>query len=100
MKSPNIQSGYLDAVTQKLMSESGIDYSYRDLERSDVPLVALIHFRETLDNWDPALIDALGAQRRVITFDNVGVGGTSGTPASTIEQMARGAIDFIETLNL
>jgi pimeloyl-ACP methyl ester carboxylesterase len=37
------------------------------------------HFRGNLDNWDPALIDALAAGRRVVTFDNAGVGGSAGT---------------------
>ena len=30
------------------------------------------HFRGNLDSWDPALIDALAAGRRVITFDYAG----------------------------
>jgi ATP/maltotriose-dependent transcriptional regulator MalT len=29
---------------------------------------------KNLDNWDPALIDALASRRRVLTFDNAGVG--------------------------
>ena len=38
----------------------------------------LQHFRGNLDNWDPALIDALASTRRVVTFDNAGVGGSTG----------------------
>jgi pimeloyl-ACP methyl ester carboxylesterase len=60
----------------------------------------LQHFRGNLDNWDPALIDALATHRRVITFDNVGVGGTTGETPSTIEAMARGALGFIDTMGL
>jgi pimeloyl-ACP methyl ester carboxylesterase len=37
-------------------------------------------------NWDPALIDALANDRRVVTFDNAGVGGSTGTTPSTITQ--------------
>jgi pimeloyl-ACP methyl ester carboxylesterase len=40
-----------------------------------VPLVLLPHFRGNLGNWDPALIGALAAARRVVTFDDAGVGG-------------------------
>ena len=43
------------------------------------PLVLLQHFRGNLDNWDPALIDTLASTRRVVTFDNAGVGGSTGT---------------------
>jgi pimeloyl-ACP methyl ester carboxylesterase len=65
-----------------------------------VPLVLLQHFRGNLDNWDPALIDALAAERRVVTFDNVGVGATTGTTPNTIEAMAHGAIAFLEAMDL
>jgi pimeloyl-ACP methyl ester carboxylesterase len=70
---------------------NGIDYAYRDTgpqTGSNVPLVLLQHFRGNLDNWDPALIDALASGRRVITFDNAGVGGSTGSTPNTVEQMA------------
>ena len=46
-----------------------------------LPLVLLQHFRRNLDNWDPALIDALAATRQVITFDNVDGRRQAGSPA-------------------
>ena len=58
----------------------------------------LQHFRGNLDNWDPALVDALARDRRVVTFDNVGVGGSKGTTPNTIEQMARDAIAFLDAM--
>ena len=91
---------YTDASTQRITAGNGIDYAYRDLGESDVPLVLLQHFRGNLDNWDSALIDALAANRRVVTFDNVGVGATTGTTPNTIEAMAHGAIAFIEAMDL
>jgi pimeloyl-ACP methyl ester carboxylesterase len=60
--------------------------------------VLLQHFRGNLDNWDPALIDALATSRHVVTFDNVGVGGTTGTTPSTVEEMARGATAFVSAM--
>jgi pimeloyl-ACP methyl ester carboxylesterase len=91
---------YADAPTRRVAAENAIDYAYRDLSESDVPLVLLQHFRGNLDNWDPALIDALAAERRVVTFDNVGVGATTGTTPNTIEAMAHGAIAFLEAMDL
>ena len=58
----------------------------------------LQHFRGNLDSWDPALVDAVARSRRVITFDNAGVGGSTGTTPDTIEQMARDAIAFVTAL--
>jgi len=82
---------------------NGIDYAYRDTGPGagrGVPLVLFQHFRGNLDSWDPALIDALAAGGRVITFDNAGVGGSTGTTADTIGQMARDAIAFLTALDV
>ena len=92
---------YVDAENQVLSAPNGVDYAYRSTGAPDAsPVVLLQHFRGNLDNWDPALIDALARSRRVITFDNRGVAGSSGTTPSTIAQMARDAIDFIDALEV
>src|SRR5258706_15469689 len=90
--------GHQTASTEFVEAE-GIKFAHRTFGGpSEVPLVLLQHFRGNLDNWDPALIDDLAAERRVVTFDNVGVGGTSGTTPNTVEAMARGAIAFTEAM--
>ena len=91
-------SMYAEASIQRIAAANGIEYAYRDVGEGDVPLVLLQHFRGNLDNWDPALIDALASSRRVVTFDNTGVGATTGTTPNTIEQMARDAIAFVEAV--
>jgi pimeloyl-ACP methyl ester carboxylesterase len=98
MNATDTLAGYADASTQRVAPDSGIEYAYRGLGEGDVPLVLLQHFRGSLDNWDPALIDALAADRPVVTFDNVGVGATTGTTPNTAEAMARGAIAFLEAM--
>src|SRR6478752_2064400 len=91
-------SVYADAAIQRIAAANGIEYAYRDVGEGEGPLVLLQHFRGNLDNWDPALIDALASSRRVVTFDNTGVGATTGTTPDTIEQMARDAIAFVEAM--
>jgi len=91
---------YTDASTLRVTAGNAIEYAYRELGDGDVPSVLLQHFRGNLDNWDPALVDALATDRRVISFDNVGVGATTGVTPNTIEAMAHDAIAFIEALNL
>jgi pimeloyl-ACP methyl ester carboxylesterase len=93
-------SNYVDAATERVTAAHGIDYAYRNLGESEVPLVLLQHFRGNLDNWDPALIDALVANRRVVTFDNAGVGATTGSTPNTVAAMAHDAIAFIDALDL
>ena len=90
---------YSELANETVSAASGVDYTYRDTGgEGGVPLVLLQHFRGNLDNWDPALIDALASTRRVVTFDNAGVGGSTGTTPGTIEQMARDAIAFITAM--
>ena len=92
--------GYLVADNLQVDAANGISYAYRDLGSSDVPVVLFQHFRGNLENWDPTLIDALAENRRVITFDNTGVGGTTGRTPHTIAEMAQDAIEFIDALEL
>jgi pimeloyl-ACP methyl ester carboxylesterase len=87
--------GYALVSTERITGDNAVEYAYRDLGAGEVPLVLLQHFRGNLDNWDPDLIDALGAERRVVTFDNVGVAATNGRTPNTVEAMADGAIAFI-----
>jgi pimeloyl-ACP methyl ester carboxylesterase len=93
-------SEYLAAPNRVVSAANGIDYAYRQVGEGTPALVLLQHFRGNLDNWDPALVDALARDRRVVTFDNAGVGGSTGTTPSTIAQMARDAIAFLEALEL
>ena len=88
-------------LPHKLVSAAnGVDYAYRDTGEGEVALVLLNHFRGNLDSWDPALVDALAVNRRVIAFDNAGVGGSTGVTPHTIGQMAHDATAFISAMDL
>jgi pimeloyl-ACP methyl ester carboxylesterase len=92
--------GYSQLPNKLVSAANGVDYLYRDTGGGEggPPLVLLQHFRGNLDNWDPALIDALASARRVVTFDNAGVGGSTGTTPDTFEQMARDALAFMAAM--
>ena len=95
--------GYSALANQTVRAATGVDYAYRDTgggREGELPLILLQHFRGNLDNWDPALIDALASTRQVVTFDNAGVGGSSGTTPDTIEQMAHDALAFMTAMGL
>jgi pimeloyl-ACP methyl ester carboxylesterase len=91
---------YSQLPNRLVSAASGVDYAYREAGSGAVPLVLLQHFRGNLDSWDPALIDALASTRRVVTFDNAGVGGSGGTTPDTVAQMARDAIAFLAAMGL
>jgi pimeloyl-ACP methyl ester carboxylesterase len=88
------------AKTQ-LLAAAGVQFAHRRFGRPvDPPLVMLQHFRGNLDNWDPALTNALAAEREVILVDYPGVGSSTGQPSSTIATTARQMISFIAALGL
>ena len=63
MPETTVAATYVDAENQMLSASNGVDYAYRATGAADAtPLVMLQHFRGNLDNWDPALIDALAAR--------------------------------------
>jgi pimeloyl-ACP methyl ester carboxylesterase len=64
------------------------------------PIVLLQHFMGNLDNYDPAITDALAMGREVILTDNAGVGLSTGAAPATVAGMARDAASLIDGLGL
>jgi pimeloyl-ACP methyl ester carboxylesterase len=77
---------YVDAPT-RFHDLDGERIAYRRVGQGD-PLVMLHRFRASMDDWDPALIDALARDREVVLFDSVGVGESSGTTPTRVEAAA------------
>ena len=90
---------YIHAQNKSIRTANGITYVYRELgEKIGIPIVFFTHLSANLDNWDPRIIDGIAKQHWVITFDNTGVGLSSGQVPGTIKEMAEDAIDFIKAL--
>lgn len=88
-------------VPTRSISVGGVPFAYRELgPDSGVPVIFLHHLMAVLDDWDPRVIDGIAAQRRVIAFDNRGVGASGGSVPDTVEEMGRDAIAFIRALGL
>ena len=87
-------------VPTRRITAGGIEFAYRELGTSNPGprVVCLIHLAAVLDNWDPRVMDGLAAKHHVVTFDNRGVGASSGSPAASMEQMAKDAITFIKAM--
>lgn len=88
-------------VPTRTINVGGVPFVYRELgPASGVPVIFLHHLMAVLDDWDPRVIDGIAAQRRVIAFDNRGVGASGGKVPHTIDEMGRDAIAFIRALGL
>jgi pimeloyl-ACP methyl ester carboxylesterase len=93
-----LNTAWQNAPTYTINAD-GVEFAYRELGPSTgVPVVFLTHLAAVLDNWDPRVVDGIAAKHRVITFDNRGVGASTGATPSTIEEMARDAVTFIRGL--
>lgn len=90
-----------DTVPTQFVEANGIRFAYRRFGKTGgVPIVMNIHYRGTMDHWDPAVTDGLAKDREVILFDNAGIGASSGTTPNTIPAMAKDAITFITALGI
>ncbi|MBM7601495.1 pimeloyl-ACP methyl ester carboxylesterase [Virgibacillus halotolerans] len=88
-------------TTSKYVEANGIRFAYRKFgKETGVPLVFFIHFRGTMENWDPKVIEALAKDRPIILFDNTGVGESSGEAPYAVAEMAKNAASFIHALGL
>jgi pimeloyl-ACP methyl ester carboxylesterase len=91
----------LETAPTHYIEGNGIRFAYRRLGPSTgTPLVLLQHFSGNIDSWDPAVVNALAADRPVIAFDNAGVGRSTGQTPDNVEPMARDAVTFMKLLGL
>ena len=109
-----LMTGFGEATTERQMSNvnwknvptrtidvGGVPFAYRELGAdSSVPVIFLHHLMAVLDDWDPRVINGIAEQRRVIAFDNRGVGASGGLVPHSVEEMGRDAIAFIRALGL
>jgi pimeloyl-ACP methyl ester carboxylesterase len=79
----------------------GTRFAYRRFGKTTgIPVVFAQHLMGNLDNFDPAISDALAVDREVILFDNAGVGSSTGSAPDSITGMAADATAFIDGLGL
>ncbi len=91
-------TAYKDAPT-RTVDANGVTYAYRELgPKGGIPVVFFVHLAATLDNWDPRIIDPIAQHRHVITFDQRGVGASSGKVPDSVEAMADDAYAFVTAL--
>jgi pimeloyl-ACP methyl ester carboxylesterase len=78
---------------------NGRKIAYRSIGQGE-PLVLCNRFRGILDTWDPAFLDALAKNYRVIIFDYSGFGLSTGTAASNMNGFVADVKDLAAALSL
>lgn len=90
-----------DTAPTQFVEANGIRFAYRRFGKTGgVPIVFNVHFRGTMDHWDPAVTDGLARRYEVILFDNAGIGASSGQTPASVPGMATDAISFIKALGI
>jgi pimeloyl-ACP methyl ester carboxylesterase len=94
----SVMTSYEKAPTRTITA-GGATYAYRELgPKGGIPVVFFVHLAATLDNWDPRIVDPIAKNRHVITFDQRGVGASTGDVPDTIEAAADHAYEFVTAL--
>jgi pimeloyl-ACP methyl ester carboxylesterase len=93
-----VVTSYVEAPT-RTVTANGVTFDYRELgPKGGIPVVFFVHLAATLDYWDPRIVDAIAKDRHVITFDQRGVGASTGEVPDSVEAMAEDAYAFITAL--
>jgi pimeloyl-ACP methyl ester carboxylesterase len=88
------------AKTQYVSGEKGT-FAYRRFGAGDgTPLLFLIHFRGTMDKWDPLLINGIAGSRPVILVDYLGLGQSKGPVATTFQESAADIAEFLSLMKV
>src|SRR5437763_336316 len=83
----------------KSVDVGGTKFVYRELGLdTGVPVIFLNHLAAELDRWDPRVVDGIATRRRVIVFDNRGIGASEGKTPTSVWAMGRDAVAFIRAL--
>lgn len=83
----------------QFLASKGRKIAYRSIGKG-TPIILALRFRGVLDSWDPAFLDALSKNYRVIIFDYSGIGDSTGQSATTMPQMVDDIFDLADGLKL
>lgn len=88
------------SVRPQLIQTADGQVAYRQLGKG-APLLLVMGLGGSIDDWEPAFVNALASHYRVIVFNNAGVGRTSPLPPPlTVTAMANQTSAFISALGL
>jgi pimeloyl-ACP methyl ester carboxylesterase len=90
----------IDSTETKMIPVGDIYVAYKMFGKGS-PVLLITGFRNTMDTWDPVMLNALAVNHTVITFDNRGMGKTTaGIKEFSIDQFANDTAGLIEALKI
>ena len=96
---PKPQIDFHQSAKTKYITVDNTKIAYRELgANTATPLIMISALGGSMDDWDPAITNALAQENKVILFDLSGVGLSEGETPDNIEDMATQTISFIKAL--
>jgi len=83
----------------KFLEVDGLKIAYKVIGNGK-PIIFLARFRGTLNDWDPAFVDAVARSYQVILFDAAGVGRSGGIVQTSVTRWADQAVQFTRALGI
>src|ERR1700689_3407237 len=83
----------------RLIQVDSLNIAYKVIG-TGTPIIFLARFRGTLNDWDPAFVDAVAKSYQVILFDAPGVGRSSGIVPTSVTKWADQAVQFSRALGI
>lgn len=100
-KTHTTPSEYQETAKTKFITANGVNYAYRELgNNTGIPVLMISPLGSNMDDWDPAITNALAQKYKVILFDLPGEGASSGSTPDNIADMASSVTAFVHALGL
>lgn len=97
--SPGASASSSISAPIKSIQVDGWKIAHKDIGEGK-PIIFLQRFRGTLNDWDPAFVDAVAKSYRVILFDAPGVGLSTGVVPTSVTKWADQAVLFTRALGI
>jgi pimeloyl-ACP methyl ester carboxylesterase len=88
-------------IPAKKVHVGDIDIAYKTFGKGD-PILLINGYSQSMDNWDPILLERLASNHTVIIFDNRGIGNTTSGENSffSIVQFANDTASLLDALEI
>ncbi|KAJ5372535.1 hypothetical protein N7517_004541 [Penicillium concentricum] len=92
---------YYEEAVDQYVHVGPIRFAYRRFgAETGIPLTLLIHFRGTMDHWDPKFINPLAATRPIILIDNADIGKSDGEVPLAIAGWAQNVTNVLNAIKV
>ena len=100
-RQPQATTGSVSSISAPInfIQVDGLKIAHKVIGKGK-PIIFLARFRGTLNDWDPAFVDAVAKSYQVILFDAPGVGRSSGITPTSVTKWADQAVQFSRTIEI